>query len=139
MIDLDSEENTIYITRGDVPILSKISFYFPIYNYETGEEELYKFKLTDKISFIVKERKGYTKDSVFRIDRTLAQMGYTEPTYYPEIPLTEEMTKRFLLANKKTTYWYDIVLNDTTTIIGYDENGAKKIIVYPEGGELNEQ
>ena len=138
MLAIDPEDNTIYITRGDVPVFSKIAFCLPIYNDETGEEELYQFKLTDKISFIVKEKKGYTKDEVFRIDKTLAEMGYTEPTYYPEIPLTEEMTKKFILSNKKTVYWYDVVLNDTATIIGFDEDGAKKIIVYPEGGEINE-
>ena len=42
---------------------------------------------------------------------------------------------RFPLTNKPVTYWYDLVLNETNTIIGYDEDGAKKIIVYPEANE----
>ena len=66
---------------------------------------------------------------------TLADIGYTEPTEIVEIPLTKEDTKKFPLLNKKKTYWYDIVLNDTTTILGYDIEGAKELIVFPEAGE----
>jgi len=63
-------------------------------------------------------------------------MGYTEPTQYPEIILTEEDTKAFDLLSKKKTYWYDLVLNDTTTMLGYDEEGASKLVVYPEADEV---
>ena len=67
-------------------------------------------------------------------------MGETEPTYYPEIQLTKEDTKKFDLLNKTQTYWYDLVLNDTTTILGFmpDDDGkteASKIIVSPESEE----
>jgi len=136
MIAIGEDKRTIYLTRGDkTSEFFRLAFYFPIYNFATGKEENYTFQLTDKISFIVKEKKGYTKPDVLRIEKTLAEMGYTEPTQYPEIQLTEEDTKAFDLSNKKKTYWYDIVLNDTTTILGYDENGAKELIVYPEGSE----
>jgi len=136
MIAIGEDKRTIYLTRGDTTSeFFRLAFYFPIYNFATGKEENYTFQLTDKISFIVKEKKGYTKPDVLRIEKTLAEMGYTEPTQYPEIQLTEEDTKAFDLSNKKKTYWYDIVLNDTTTILGYDENGAKELIVYPEGSE----
>ena len=68
------------------------------------------------------------------VGETLEQreLGYTEPTEVVEIPITEEDTKNFPLINKAKTYWFDIVLNDTTTILGYDEDGGKKIIVFPE-------
>ena len=136
MITIGEDKQTIYLTRGDaISEFFRLAFYFPIWNFETQQEEKYTFQLTDKISFVVKERKGYTKPEVLRIEKTLAEMGYTEPTQYPEILLTEEDTKAFDLLNKKATYWYDIVLNDTTTILGYDEDGAKKIIVYPEANE----
>ena len=42
------------------------------------------------------------------------------------------------MKNKKTIYWYDIVLNDDITILGYDDEGAKKIYLYPEGEEIDE-
>lgn len=88
-----------------------------------------------RLHFALKKRNGYGKNDVIRIEKTLAEMGYTEPTEYPEIQLSEEDTKKFELLNKKNTYWYDIVLNDTTTILGYDNDGAKKLIVFPEVGE----
>lgn len=133
MIAIGEDRQTIYLTRGDkTSEFFRLAFYFPIYNFITKQEEKYMFKLTDKISFVVKEKKGYTKEEVLRVEKTIAEMGYTEPTEYPEIILTEEDTKAFELSNKKKTYWYDIVLNDTTTILGYDLDGGKKIIVFPE-------
>lgn len=137
MIAVDNDKTTIHITRGDKTNgeFNKLAFYFPIYNIKTNNEEKYLFQLEDKIDFIVMEKKGYTKEEIFRKTYTIKDLGYTEPTEYPEIPLTAEDTKHFTLLNKKKTYWYDLVLNDSTTILGYDGDGAKQIIVYPEGGE----
>ena len=131
------EDKTIHITRGDATSeFNRLAFYFPYYDKETEAEKNYKFKPTDKISFIVFEKKGYTKSEVLRKEYILADIGYTEPTETPEIPLTAEDTKKFPLTNKAQTYWYDIVLNDTTTILGYDNEGAKKMIVYPAAEEV---
>ena len=136
MIAIGEDKRTIYLTRGDTTReFFRLSFYFPIWNFKTGQEEKYTFQLTDKIAFVVKEKKGYTKQEVLRVEKTLEEMGYVEPTQYPEIILTKEDTKVFDLLNKKKTYWYDIILNDTTTMLGYDEEGASKIIVYPEADE----
>lgn len=139
MIAIGEDRRTIYLTRGDATNeFFRLAFYFPIWNYETQEEEKYTFQLTDKIAFVVKEKKGYTKTEVLRIEKTLAEMGEVEPTQYPEIQLTEEDTKAFDLLTKKKTYFYDIVLNDSTTILGYDMEGASKLIIFPEAGELEE-
>lgn len=140
MIAIGEDRQTIHLTRGDTPQneFNKIAFEFPIYNFETEEEELYEFQLTDKIAFVVKEKKGYTKIEVLRVEKTISEMGFVEPTTRPEIQLTEEDTKVFELKDKKTVYWYDIVLNDTTTILGYDDEGAKQLIIYPEAGEVDE-
>lgn len=137
MVAIDDDKTTIYITRGDKTNgkFNKLAFYFPIYNMQTKQEENYVFKLEDKIDFIVMQKKGYTKEEVFRKTYKIKDLGYTEPTEHPEIPLTSIDTKKFELLNKKKTYWYDLVLNDDTTILGTDEDGAKKIVVYPEGGE----
>ena len=62
-------------------------------------------------------------------------MGEVTPTQYPEIQLTAEDTKVFDSLNKKKTYWFDLVLNDTTTMLGMDMEGASKLIVYPEASE----
>ena len=137
MIAISDDKETIHLTRGDTPQsdFNKIAFKFPIYNITTQEEELYSFKLDDKISFVVFEKKGYTKKEIFRKEYKIKDLGYTEPTTTPEILLTEEETKLFPLSNKRQVFWYDLVLNDTTTMLGYDDTGAKKLIVYPEAEE----
>ena len=40
------------------------------------------------------------------------------------------------MLNKQVEYWYEIELNNDETIIGYDDDGAKKLILYPEGADL---
>jgi hypothetical protein len=134
MIFIESDNQTIHITRGDATQekFNRLAFQFPILNLETQEEELYEFQLDDKISFVVIEKKGYTKEEILRKDYTLRELGYIKPTTTPEIVLTAEDTKSFPLANKKKTYWYDLVLNDEITMLGLDDEGAKKIIVYSE-------
>lgn len=134
MIFVESDNQTIHITRGDSTQekFNRLAFQFPIYNTGTGQEELYEFQPDDKITFVAVEKKGYTKEEILRKDYTLRDIGYIKPTTTPEIPLTSEETKLFALANKKKTYWYDLVLNDETTMLGLDDEGAKKIVVYPE-------
>lgn len=138
MIKIDEEDRTtILLTRGDSTdgYNNKIAFCAPYYD-QTGTLQYRDIQPTDKISFVAYEKKGYTKEEILRKDYTLKQIGCEEPTKYPELQLTSEDTKKFPLKNKAVTYWYDIVLNDEKTIIGYDENGAKKIIVYPEAEEV---
>ena len=130
------EDNTIiHLTRGDITTgeFNRLAFYLPV---SDGENETnYEFKPTDKITFVVFNKKGYTKNEIFRLEYTLEDLEYTEPTTVVEIPLTEELTSKFPLLNKRATYWYDISLNDTLTILGFDSDGAKKIIVYPAEGD----
>lgn len=138
MIHIDTEDKTtIYIHRGDAPDgdINKISFRYPIYNYETEEMEYYEFKPSDKITFTVYEKKGYTFNEIFKEEYVLSTIGYVENTTSPELMITRTDTLKFPLTNKKQTYWYDLRLNDNTTIIGFDENGAKKIIVLPGSTE----
>ena len=132
-----TEGTTIHLTRGDATNknYNRLAFNFPIYNFGTKQEENYLFQLDDKISFVVVNKKSYTKEEILRKEYTLREIGYTAPAETVDILLTEEDTKSFPLTNKATTYWYDIVLNDTTTVLGYDDEGAKRIIVYPEVGE----
>ena len=139
MVQLGEEDN-ILITRGDTTTgkYNRLAFNYHIQDLETGEKELYEFQPEDKITFVAIKKKGYTKKEILRKEYTLRDIGYTEPTTSVEIPLTEEDTKKFPLANKAKTYWFDLILNDTTTMLGLDENGGKQIIVYPEVGEIGE-
>jgi hypothetical protein len=55
--------------------------------------------------------------------------------------LTKKDTTIGEIINKSREYWYEIELNPDTasqTIIGHDEDGAKKFVLYPEGSEQNE-
>lgn len=137
MIKIDEDLTTIHLTRGDVTteMYNKLAFRATYVDLETEEEEEYEFQPNDKITFVVFEKKGYTKKELLRKNYTIKELGYIKPTKYPELPLSDVDTKQFPLSNKKQTYWYDLVLNDTATILGMDEDGAKKIIVYPEVGE----
>lgn len=128
------EGTTIHYTRGDATKkdYNTLAFEYPIFNHATREEEKYKFQLDDKITFVVINKKGYTQEEILRKEYTLRDIGYTEPSEVAELPLTEDEMKNFPLSNKRQTFWYDIVLNDTTTILGFDNEGAKQIIIYPE-------
>lgn len=37
-----------------------------------------------------------------------------------------------MIKSGTVTYWYEIELNGDTTLIGYDDNGAKLFVLYPE-------
>ena len=136
MIRIDDDQTTIHLTRGDATHESynRIAFYFPIWDEDEQEETKYEFQTTDKITFTVYENKGYTKREILKVEKTLAQLGYVSPTETPELQLTSTDTLKFPAENKPKTYVYDIKLNDNTTILGSDENGSKKIIVYPTEG-----
>lgn len=137
MISIE-DGRTLIITRGDnTNDLNHIAFYLPIYNSATGEEEKYMFKPEDKITFIVSTKKGYTKTKVLVIEHTLKELGYVSETQYPELILTAEDSNMFDALDKKQTYFYEIVLNDTQTIIGHsNEEGAAKLIVLPSGKNI---
>lgn len=132
------EGTTLHITRGDETKekYNRLAFEYPIYNLATKQEEKYKFQPDDRITFVVMNKKGYTQEEILRKEYTLRDIGYTDETEVAELPLTKEETKKFPLSNKKQTFWYDIVLNDSTTILGFDDEGAKQLIVYPESEEV---
>lgn len=138
MIKIDeNDRQTITLHRGDAPVgdLNKIAIKYPIYDYATEEITYYEFKPTDEITFTVYEKKGYTMLEVFRKKYKLSEIGYVTNTTTPELYITHNDTLKFPLSNKKQTYWYDLRLNDNTTIIGLDEDGGKKVIVLPGSTE----
>lgn len=137
MIAIDSDNTTLHITRGDATgtKFNRLAFQFPILNLDTNQEENYEFQLDDKITFVVINKKSYTKEEILKKEFTIKELGYTAPTTTPELILTAEDTKVFEQLDKPKVYWYDLVLNDTTTMLGYDDEGAKEIIIYPEVDE----
>lgn len=137
MITVDKDGTTIRVTRGDATggYNNKLAFKCPYIDMKTKEKKEMTIKLNDVISFVVYEKKGYTKKEILRKDYTLRKIGYRKETTTPELPLEEIETKQFPLTNKPVTYWYDIVINNKYTVIGYDDKGPKKVVVYPEADE----
>ena len=90
----------------------------------------YTFVEGDKVVFSI-YNKGKMNEKAVLIKEVNATPGTTSIT----IALTSEETKIGELINKPVEYWYEIELNDEQTVLGFDENGPKEFILYPEGAE----
>ena len=115
-------DKEIHINRGDRLLID--------FSIENGEDK-YIFKDGDKIKFSIYEKKGMDKPPVLQKE-FIPTVGST----ILDIDIPGSEMKIGEMANKPIEYWYEIELNDDETIIGYDENGAKKLILYPEGADL---
>ena len=121
-----NDDLSIYITRGDAAAFSVGAY--------IGETE-YTFQPDDVVRFKVFEKKDCA-DVVLKKD-----VKVTEPTNRVEIALDSDDTKIGDVISKPVDYWYEVELNPETypqTIIGYDEDGAKVMKIFPEGGVVNE-
>jgi hypothetical protein len=112
------EEKTIYVTRGDVGSFEVTA------DFKTGD--IVRFKVTAK------------KDC----EKVVCQRDFevSEDTSSIEIALDDEATRLGDVISKPTDYWYEVELNPDTnpqTIIGYDEDGAKILRLFPEGADVN--
>lgn len=121
MIKVDNDTKTISINRGD----DKVGFIFSIPT-NSGK---YIFQAGDEIKFSVYNAKELEKNAL--IYKLIVVESETDSV---DISFTKEETSIGEILNKPVTCWYEIQLNDNT-IIGYDEEGAKKFIVYPEGSD----
>ena len=122
------EDNSIYITRGDVAFFSVAS--------ETDDGEAFKFHPGDVVRFKVYGKKN-CENVVLSKD-----FGIEEETEEALIYLEEKDTKIGDVISKPVDYWYEVELNpytDPQTIIGYDdEDGAKIFRLFPEGAEAED-
>lgn len=114
---------TIEVNRGDELNLN-LSL-----KLDSGED--YVFEEGDKVVFSLYE-KGKMSDNAILIKEVNATPEETSL----EISLTSNETKIGEMINKPVEYWYEIELNDRYTVIGYDDKGAKKFILYPEGSKI---
>lgn len=115
-------DKEIHINRGD-----RLLIEFSINN---GNNK-YTFKDEDKIKFSVYQKKEMDKQPVLQKEFTP-----TVGSNSVDIDISGEDMKIGEIANKPVEYWYEIELNGDETIIGYDDDGAKKLILYPEGSDL---
>ena len=121
MIKID-EEKTIHLTRGDSATIVVTSQNYDGSNYEFQKGDTLRLKVMSKKKV---EEIVLTKDII--IDSNKESV---------EIELTSDETRIGDYINKPVTYWYEIELNpnnNSTTIIGYDDDGPKQFKLYPEG------
>lgn len=114
------EENKIHLTRGDCCTISL-------------NVEDYSFKVGDIVTFCLYNKRALNKQPVSKKSITLEQ-----DTDNVDIELTSLDTKIGEMKNTPVEYWHEIELNDKQTLIGYDEDGAKILILYPEGANEND-
>lgn len=119
-----NNDKSIYLTRGDIANIS-VSASLP-------DGTAYTFQEGDVVRIKVYKRRDcgcveLQKDVV-------ATAGETSVTIF----LSGEETKIGDIISKPTNYWYEVELNPETnpqTIIGYDEEGEKLFVLYPEGSD----
>ena len=114
---IEIEGKTIRISRGDS---GTIKLTIPL-----SDTENYEFQVGDKVQFRVFEKKNY--NNVF-LDK---EINIEEITSVIDICLTEKDTSIGEIINKPVTYWYEISLNETQTVVGYDDDGPAELILYP--------
>lgn len=119
-----NEDLSIYLTRGD-------AIAFSIGADANGYP--YKFNDGDEIEIKVFEKNDVDK---VVLQKTFPAVAGEEVVH---INLTGDETKFGEYISKPKDYWYEIVLNPKTnpqTIVCYDEDGAKVLRLFPEGGEM---
>lgn len=119
-----NDDMTMYVTRGDAGA-------FDI-RAKAGNND-YTFRAGDVVRFKVFAKKDCAS-VVLKKD-----VRVTEDTTTVQMVVEDHETKFGDVINKPVDYWYEVELNPDTnaqTIIGYDDNGAKILRLFPEGGEL---
>ena len=121
------ENKTIHLTRGDIATIG-----IKAKNVDGTD---YTFKKDDVVRLNVYKRKDCSCVVLHKDVKAI------EETTELELNLTRDNTKIEELINKPLHYWYEVVLNPDTkpqTIIGYDAEGAKEFILYPEAKEMEQ-
>ena len=121
MLKIDSEKK-IHVTRGDSGTI--------VITAQNNDGSDHEFVAGDVVRLRVMEKKNVA-NTVLSVD-----VKVEEPSISVDMGLNSEQTRLGDYINSPVTYWYEVELNpetNSTTIIGYDEDGAKEFILYPEG------
>ena len=112
-MNFNKEDKSIEINRGSTGTIKVIN--------KNGN-----FAIGDKLKLSIVEKGNY--------NNVLFQKEYeiTEESNVAYINLTSEDTRFCNVISKEEVYWYEIELNNSQTLVGYDSNKAKKFIIYPE-------
>ena len=121
MFKIDSVSKQISLTRGDIALIEVSA------KNEDGTD--YTFQVGDIVRFKVFKRKDCGCIELQK-DVEVTEAGTTV-----NVLLTSEDSKIGGIINKPAKYWYEVEVNPDTscqTIIGYDEDGEKVFMLYPE-------
>lgn len=122
-----TEGTTIKLTRGDIATIEVTA--------ESDNGTAYEFKVGDIVRIKVFKKKDCACVVMHK------DVEVTEADTKVSISLVSEDTKIGELTSKKVEYWYEIELNPDTapqTIVGYDDDGEKLFVLYPEGADIND-
>lgn len=117
------EGTTIKVNRGDALSLTLSVSY--------TDGTAYTFASGDTVVFSVYNKNQMSGNAVFMKTINVSTAGTTLP-----INLTGNDTKFGSLIDKPVEYWYEFELNNQYTILGYDDSGPKKLMLYPEGSKI---
>ena len=121
-----NEDNSIYVTRGDVVYLSVSA---------ENNGEPYTFQAGEVLRIKVYGKKD-ADSVVLQKDFPITAAAQTVDLFLSEVD-----TKIGEVISKPRDYWYEVELNpydNPQTIIGYDEDGAKVFKLFPEGADIPE-
>ncbi len=114
------KNNDIFLTRGD-----KATINLSIIDY--------KFKVGDIVKFKLYNANALNKEAIL-----IKEIEIKEETDDIDIELSSEETRIGKMRNTAVEFWYEIELNNNQTALGYDDEGPKRFILYPEGMDINE-
>ena len=121
------EDMSVSLNRGDAGIIKLPSTKSGKKGYEISTGDILRLRVFPKKNC---EEVSLVKDYVVGSVST-----------YIELELSGSDTKIGDIINKPTIYWYEIELNPDTypqTIVGYDEDGPRIFLLYPEGNDSGE-
>ena len=121
------KDAAIHVTRSDVGAIDVNM------KDETGNIQMFKIGDVVRLNVMQKKRCDLV---VLRKDVKIKNECEIVTLY-----LTSDDTSFCGPINKPVQFWYEIELNPETTpqtLIGYDEDGPKLFMVYPEGVKIDE-
>lgn len=115
----EEEENVIKVIRGNKATISV-------------EIQDFSFNAEDKVFFKVFETSGLGKTPLIN-----KEINVEEGKSNFDINLSGAETLIGEVINEPKEYWYEIDLNNDLSLLSYDDDGPKILILYPKGAVIN--
>lgn len=115
-LPLIQENGSIHVNRGDQLIITL--------NNDVN------FSVGDEIKFSIM-KKGNCEEVLFQKIYTVEE----ESNIFDLVLTSDETRIGNFLKSGTMTYWYEIEYNGINTLTGFDTEGAKEFVLYPEAAE----